>query len=408
MVVQKHTEDRTMAFFSSIQQAPEDPILGLTKLFREDTRETKVNLGVGAYKTAEGLPLILNSVRKAESRILQKDLNHEYPPIDGLSDFCQALARTVFGRACESLQSGRMAFAQTVGASGALRMIGEFLREHVTREIYISNPTWGNHAALFSHAGLEVKRYTYYDPETRGLDFSGLCQSIREIPKGSAILFQSACHNPTGVDPTPEQWAEICACVQERGLLPIFDCAYLGFGQGIKQDRTSLRIFIDAGLEMFVAVSCSKNFGLYGERTGMLSVVSRDKEESQRVMSSFRKLMRACYSMPPIHGALIVKMILEDQVLRSEWKKELENMCGRIVEMRKALVSGLIAKSSRDFSFMSSQRGMFSYSGFHREQALRLREEFGIYMLDSGRINVAGLNSRNIDYVVEAMVAVLD
>ncbi len=396
-----------MSFFESVEGAPDDPILSLGVKCAQDEREQKVNLGVGAYKTAEGVPLVLSSVRRAECRILEQKLNKEYLQIDGLQEYIQAMLKLLYGKHCSALAERRICGVQSVGGSGALRVAGEFLRSFVTDRIYLSSPTWANHPACFAAAGLKVGAYGYYNEETKSFDFAAMMQSLKEIPERSAVLLQACCHNPTGCDPTFEQWKEISSLMKERHLFPLFDSAYQGFGEGLKQDAAIIRHFVEQGHLLISCSSCSKNFGLYGERTGLLSAVCKNKEEAQRVLSQFKKIVRANYSNPPVNGARIVAKILTSTDLRSEWIEELGNMRMRIQEMRKALVSELQALGGDfDFSFMHRQQGMFSYSGLSAKQVEQLQEEFAIYMPKNGRINIAGLSNQNISYVAKAVVEV--
>ena len=397
-----------MAFFDQIKEAPDDPILSLSLKFKADSRDPKVNLGVGAYKTAEGKSKVLNAVRKAEASLLEKELPKEYLQIDGDQRYQQAVSQLIFGRDAEPITSSRIAVVQTVGGSGALRLAGEFLSSSGVTDIFMSNPTWANHKPLFSSGGLAIHSYPYYDQNQKGLDFSGMCEAIGSMPKGSAILLHACCHNPTGVDLTLEQWRELSQLIKARGLLPVFDSAYQGFDEGLQEDAQAIRLFVDDGHKMLVCSSNSKNFGLYGERIGALSIVATDKVEAVRLKSELKRLIRANYSTPPCNGARIVSSIMESTELYSEWKEELAHMCGRIKEMRKALVAGLMAKSEDvDFAFMGTQRGMFSYSGLNGDQVDCLQKEYAIYMPRSGRINIAGLNERNVDYVVTSILSVL-
>ncbi|NGX43269.1 MAG: Aspartate aminotransferase [Chlamydiae bacterium] len=397
-----------MSFFKSIEMPPEDPILHLSVMFAGDNRSQKVNLGVGAYKNTEGKPQVLSCVRQAEAIILEKHLNKEYLPIQGNSDYISASLKLVFGENSPELASGRIFGAQTLGGTGALRVGGELLaKNQVSETIFLSDPTWPNHKPIFARAGMKLDTYPYYDERHRSLNYSGMCESIKRMPAGSTIILQPCCQNPTGLDPSMEQWKEISQLVRQKQLIPFFDFAYQGFDQGVEQDAQVVRYFVQEGHEMLVASSFSKNFGLYGERVGMLSVVCADIDTTARVGGQIKQVIRGNYSMPPLQGQRIVTTILQSPELKKEWEHELANMRDRIKEMRSTLLSGLMAKGASEFEFLGKQTGMFSYSGLNPDQVHRLQSEHGIYMPGSGRINVAGLNSQNMDYVINSMLAVL-
>ncbi len=391
-----------MTFFTSVEGAPDDPIFSLGAACKADDREKKVNLGVGAYKTAEGAPLVLSSVRKAEALLLDRGLDKSYLQMDGIPEFRSSLLKLLFGHQCQAIAEHRFASAQTVAGSGALRIAGEFIRAHVSDTIYLSTPTWANHEPCFLAAGLRTEYYPYYDTKTKGFDFAGMMNTLKEIPAGSVVLLQACCHNPTGTDPTFEQWKEICALMKERRLMPLFDAAYQGFGAGLEEDAKVVRHFVSEGHLLMCCISCSKNFGLYGERVGLLGALCSNPAEANRVGSQIKKLIRSNYSNPPLHGARIVTEILGASELKAEWMEELGNMRTRIQEMRKAFVSQLLAIGG-EYSFMRNQLGMFSYTGLTGAQVNFLREEHAIYMPQSGRINVAGLNSDNLDHVTQAI-----
>lgn len=396
-----------MSFFDEIPLLPPDPILGLPILFAAESRPNKVNLGIGSYKTAEGLPLVLNSVRKAENLILQRHLNKEYLPIDGDSEFLKCALQLIFGGELSSIESERLYASQTLGGSGALRIAGEFFSKLINSNIFLPQPSWLNHKPLFERGGMNVGSYPYFDPKTHLLDFKGMCQAINNLPPASIILLHASCHNPTGVDPTLEQWRELSGLIKKRGLFPFFDFAYQGFGDSIEADAQSVRLFAREGHEMMVAYSFSKNFGLYGERVGLLSVLTSEPKTKPKIASQVSTLIRGNYSNPPLQGARIVSTILKSHELTLDWKGELKNMCERIKEMRKALVAALLVRGhDRNFDFILKQNGLFSFIGLSKEQVDRLRSEYAIYMPSNGRINLAGLNTQNIEYFVQALLSV--
>lgn len=392
---------RDMNFFDSIKQADPDPILRLTSDFQADPREKKVNLGVGVYKTEDLSPLILHSVKLAEERLLQKETSKDYLPIDGFQDYVVLTKNLVFG---ESLD--RVRGVQTVGATAALRVGGEFLKLHTNSErVYLPDPTWVNHKRIFLDAGLEVHSYPYFDRISHKLDYDRLRDALYHMQSGSVVLFHGCCHNPTGMDPSLEQWQDICSVAKERELLPFFDFSYQGFGNNLQQDARAVRLFMQSGMQYMVAVSHSKNFGLYAERTGALFCICTSNEESVRVGSVLNMIVRGIYTSPPCHGARIVTTILQDESLRGIWMEELANIRDRITSMRKKLVSLLKLRSSK-FDFMATQNGMFSYTCLNPDSAKKLTAEFGIYLPSDGRINVAGLNEKNVEYVADAIIRV--
>ncbi|MFI5343800.1 MAG: aromatic amino acid transaminase [Chlamydiales bacterium] len=396
-----------MSFFDEIPLLPDDPILGLPILFAAEPRPNKVNLGIGSYKTAEGLPLVLNSVRKAENLIVQRHLNKEYLPIDGDAEFLKCALQLIFGGELSSIEPERLYASQTIGGSGALRVAGELFSKLISRNIFLPQPSWPNHKPLFERGGMNVGSYPYFDPKTHLLDFKGMCQAINNLPPASIILLHASCHNPTGVDPTAEQWRELSGLIKKRGLFPFFDFAYQGFGDSIEADAQSVRLFASEGHEMMVAYSFSKNFGLYGERVGLLSVLTSQSKAKPKIASQIKTLIRGNYSSPPLQGARIVSTILKSHELTLDWKGELSNMSERIIEMRKALVAALLVKGhDRNFDFILKQNGLFSFIGLTKEQVDRLRSEYAIYMPSNGRINLAGLNTQNIEYFVQALLSV--
>jgi aspartate/tyrosine/aromatic aminotransferase len=397
-----------MPFFNDIPQLPDDPILGLPIAFAADPRPNKINLGVGSYKTAEGYPLVLNSVRKAESLLVQKHLTKEYLPIEGDAEFLRYALQLLLGTESNLWQSGRFFAAQTVGGASALRIGGEFLAKLVSKTIFLSQPSWSNHKSIFEKSGLNVGSYPYFDPKTHLLDYQGMLEAIKNMPPGSVILLHGCCHNPTGIDPTFEQWKELSNLIKKQRLIPFFDIAYQGFGQGLDEDAQSIRYFINEGHEMLIAYSFSKNFGIYGERVGFLTVISSQADQVPRIGSQIKNLIRGNYSNPPLHGARIVSTILKSHELTLEWTTELGNMCERVKEMRKALIAALLVHGQdRNFTYMHQQNGLFSFSGLNPEQVQALRKEKAIYMPSNGRINIAGLNTQNVSYVAEALLSVI-
>lgn len=398
-----------MSFFSGLEMMPDDPILSLPILFNADSREKKVNLGIGAYRTAEGKPMVLSCVRKAEAALLEAKENKEYLPIEGDRSYIEEALKLIFGKESSRLRNEEIFAIQTVGGSGALRIAGEFLAQGISNQhIYLSNPSWPNHKQIFSRAGLKIEHYPYYDLSKHCLDLSGFCKRISEMPPRSILLIQASCHNPTGVDPSFVQWQELSALIQKHSIIPFFDLAYQGFGEGIEQDVKAVRYFVEQGHELLVASSYSKNFGLYSERVGLLSIVTHDKENAKCVGSQVKQIIRGNYSNPPSHGARIVATILQSESLKKEWMEEVKRMRERIQNMRQAFAFGLMTRQKmKDFSFIHKQNGIFSYSGLSSDQVMRLRQEYGIYMPLDGRINVAGLNGNNLNDVIEAILAVL-
>lgn len=396
-----------MTVFDSLEEAPGDPILDLNIAYKQDTRDSKVNLSVGAYKDSEGLPFVLNCVRNAEKLVFKQHLNKEYPPISGNKEYSEASISLVFGK---NFLAERVFGAQTLGGTGALRIGGEFLaRNTICSTIYLSDPTWGNHLSIFRNAGLNLDTYNYYDPLNHTVNFKAMCESIRKIPSNSAILLQPCCHNPTGTDLTYSQWEELCFLIKEQKIIPFFDLAYQGFDKGLEEDAKVIRLFAQHHPSILVASSYSKNMGLYGERAGHLAILCKDDKIAHIVGSHVKRIIRASYSMPPLHSGRIVAAILTTDSLKKEWIEELGNIRGRIQEMRRILFAGLSAKGQGEtFEYLTHQTGMFSFSGMNPDQTHRLKEKQGIYMLKNGRINIAGLNSENIDYFVDAILAIYE
>jgi aromatic-amino-acid transaminase len=389
--------------------APRDPILGVTEAFNADKNPNKVNLGVGVYYDDNGKVPLLECVRKAEAQLMEKLAPRTYLPIDGIAAYDKAVQDLVFGADSAVVQEKRAVTVQALGGTGALKLGADFLKRFAPNaQVYISDPSWENHRALFESAGFIVNNYAYYDPATRGVNFAGMLNALKEMPAGSIVVLHACCHNPTGADLTNEQWSEVINMVTQRGLIPFLDMAYQGFGDGIDEDGQVVRRFAAAGGPLFVSNSFSKSFSLYGERVGALSIVAASAEEAARVLSQLKRVIRTNYSNPPTHGGQVVAITLTTPELRKLWEDELAGMRVRIRQMREALVAKLKEKvSAQDFGFVTRQRGMFSYSGLTKEQVTRLREEFSIYAVDTGRICVAALNTRNIDTVVDAIAKVL-
>ncbi|XP_067136947.1 aspartate aminotransferase, mitochondrial [Centruroides vittatus] len=398
---------RSSSWWSHVEMGPPDPILGVSEAFKKDTNPKKINLGVGAYRDDQGKPYVLPSVRKAEEKMLQQKLDKEYTTIAGIAEFCQAAAKLAFGDNSIVIKEGLNATAQGISGTGSLTIGAYFLRDFFkgNKEIYMPTPTWGNHIPLFKRAGFAVKQYRYYDPKTCGFDFNGALQDIAKIPEQSVILLHACAHNPTGVDPKPEQWKEISKIIKNRNLFPFIDMAYQGFASGdCDHDAMALRQFVDDGHQLALAQSFAKNMGLYGERVGAFSMVCENKDEAQRVMSQMKIIIRPTYSNPPIHGARIAAMVLNDPDLRREWLKDVKGMADRIIGMRQKLRDGLKREgSTRDWQHITDQIGMFCYTGMNQEQVERLIKDFSVYLTKDGRISVAGVSSNNVDYLAHAM-----
>jgi aromatic-amino-acid transaminase len=397
------------SLFGAVELAPRDPILGVSEAFVADTNPDKVNLGVGVYCDDNGKVPLLECVRRAERALTDKGAPHPYVPIDGIPAYDKAVRAMLLGEDSEIVQSGRAFTIQALGGTGGLRVGADFLRRFAPgSKVWISDPSWENHRALFEAAGFEVGTYTYYDAATRGLDFPGMIASLEKLPAGAIVVLHACCHNPTGVDPTPEQWQRVLGVVRGRGLVPFLDMAYQGFAEGVVADGAIVRRFAATPGPLLVASSFSKSFSLYGERVGALTVVAGDKDEAARVLSQVKRIVRANYSNPPSWGGQIVTAVLTSPELIELWDRELGQMRERIKTVRAELVKRVGAKlPGRDFSYVTRQRGMFSYSGLTKEQVARLRAEFSVYAIDSGRVCVAALNSRNIAYVADALAAVL-
>lgn len=396
-----------MSRFEHVQKMPDDPILKLPLLFAADSRSNKVNLGIGAYKNNEGKSVVLSAVSKAEQQLAESKLDKEYPPISGLPNFNAAVEKLIYGSDIQASAGKQLFTMQTLGGTGALRIGNQLLATVGLSQIYVPQPTWPNHPLILKYAGMQAKTYTYYDKEKHTLNFDRMCADIQQMPENSVILLHGCCHNPSGVDPSKEQWKELSQIILKQKLLPFFDLAYHGLAQGLEPDSFPLRYFIEQGHEIFLAYSCSKNFGLYGERVGALSLLTKDPSATERLASHCRQIVRANYSMPPLHGARIVTAILNDESLKAEWVTELTEMRKRIHDIRKTLVKKLEMKGITHLEMLENDHGLFSYVGLAGDQPEHLLKDYGIYMPSDGRINVAGLNTNNMDYVVDAFASVL-
>lgn len=397
--------------FAHVVRAPEDPILGVTVAYNNDSSPVKVNLGVGAYRTEEGKPLVPNVVRRAE-QMLVNDTSRvkEYLSITGIADFNKLSAKLIFGADSPAIKENRVTTVQCLSGTGSLRVGAEFLARHYHEHtIYIPQPTWGNHPKIFTLAGLSVKYYRYYDPATRGLDFQGLLDDLTAAPVGAIVLLHACAHNPTGVDPTIDQWEKIRQLMRSKGLLPFFDSAYQGFASGkLDADAQSVRMFVADGGECLAAQSYAKNMGLYGERVGALSIVCKDSDVASKVESQLKMVIRPMYSNPPIHGASIVATILKDRQMYDEWTVELKAMADRIISMRQQLYAAMQARGTPgDWSHIIKQIGMFTFTGLNAEQVSFMTSEYHIYMTSDGRISMAGLSSRTVPHLADAMHAAI-
>ncbi|KUM05243.1 aspartate/tyrosine/aromatic aminotransferase [Chromobacterium subtsugae] len=399
----------TSSIFAGVELAPRDPILGLNEAFNADARDTKVNLGVGVYSDDNGKIPLLGAVKAAEKARLEALPARGYQPIEGPAAYDKAVQNLLFGQDSELLAAGRVVTAQALGGTGALKIGADFLKRlNPASKVYISDPSWENHRALFESAGFQVENYPYYEAASRGVDFAAMKSHLAALDAGSVIVLHACCHNPTGADMSAAQWDEVVAVCRERGLVPFLDMAYQGFADGIEADALAVRLFAASGMQFLVASSFSKSFSLYGERVGALSIVTAGKDESARVLSQLKRVIRTNYSNPPIHGAAIVAAVLSSPELRQQWEDELAGMRDRIRAMRLRLLAAIKAHGAAvDFSFVTAQRGMFSYTGLSAAQVERLRAEFGIYAVSTGRICLAALNSKNVDYVAAAIAAVI-
>ncbi|TPG23031.1 amino acid aminotransferase [Variovorax guangxiensis] len=398
-----------MSMFTAVEMAPRDPILGLNEQFAADGNPKKVNLGVGVYYDDNGKLPLLACVKAAEEDMMKTPTARGYLPIDGIVAYDNAVKGLVFGTDSEPVTSGRVATIQAIGGTGGLKVGADFLKKlSPDAKVLISDPSWENHRALFTQAGFVVESYPYYDADKRGVNFDGMLAALNAAAAGTIVVLHACCHNPTGYDITAAQWDQVIAAVKAKNLTPFLDMAYQGFGHGIAEDGAVIGKFVDAGLSFFVSTSFSKSFSLYGERVGALSVLCQDKDEAARVLSQLKIAIRTNYSNPPIHGGAVVAAVLNDPARRAVWEKELAEMRVRIKAMRQTLVDGLKAAGvKQDMSFITTQIGMFSYSGLTKDQMVRLRNEFGVYGTDTGRMCVAALNSKNIDYVCQSIAKVI-
>jgi aspartate/tyrosine/aromatic aminotransferase len=395
--------------FQSIEAAPVDPILGLTDAFKAETRPGKINLGVGVYQDEKGVTPVLPSVVEATRRVTSTEKTKSYLPIPGAPEYGAAVQLLMLGSGHEVLVSDRASTSHTPGGTGALRVVGDFLKNNFPgATIWMTDPTWANHPAIFAAAGVKTGTLPYFDAKTNGLAFDAFLGALKKLPAGDAVLLHGCCHNPTGIDPTVEQWRQIAAALAERKVLPVLDFAYQGFGVGVDEDAAGLREFCTPGAELIVCSSFSKNFGLYRERVGGVTFIAKDADRRGVVQSQVNRVIRTIYSNPPAHGAALVTTILADAELKKQWLGELEHMRNRINGMRTLLVEKLAQHGAKgDYSFIQQQRGMFSFSGLGKEQVAKLRERDAIYMVGSGRINVAGITPSNVDALAKAIVSVL-
>jgi len=395
--------------FDKVVAAPADPILGLTELFKKDTRAEKINLGVGIYKDEQGTTPVLATVKKAEAALLKSEKTKSYLTIEGTAEYGLAVQKLLFGEQSDIVVSKKAKTAQAPGGTGALRVAGEFIKRQLgVPKIWISNPTWANHNGVFTAAGLETVQYGYYNAETKEKDFAAMVADLQQATEGDIVLLHGCCHNPTGIDPTQDEWLELAKLCAEKKLLPLFDFAYQGFAKGVEEDAAGLRTFAKYNKEILVASSFSKNFGLYNERVGAFTLVAESEEVAATAFSQVKAIIRSIYSNPPAHGAAVVTYILNNAELRAEWEQEVAEMRDRIQEMRSLFVETLKANGvTEDFSFIERQNGMFSFSGLTKEQVERLKQEFGIYIVGSGRISVAGMTKANMEPLCKGIAAVL-
>ncbi|MEA1952754.1 MAG: amino acid aminotransferase [Planctomycetota bacterium] len=395
--------------FGQLDMAPADPILGLTEAYKQDTNPQKINLGVGVFKDSSGNTPILESVKKAEQQILGTAASKSYSPINGLPEFGTCVRNLIFGPDHEINTSGRALTAHTPGGTGALRVAANFISTYFSdSKIWVSDPTWANHPNIFSAAGIVIEKYPYFDKTTNTINFEGMLETLNAIPKGDILLLHGCCHNPTGLDLSPDQWQKVADIIQQNGIIPLIDFAYHGFAEGLQQDAAGILQCAQPGSELLITSSYSKNFGLYNERVGALTIIGTDPDAAKKAFSHIKKLVRAIYSNPPYHGGAIVTTILQDPDLTKQWQQELKQMRDHINNIRSLFVASLKQKGiTQDFSFIERQRGMFSMSGLTPDQVKTLREQYAIYIVGSGRINVAGMTENNIDYLCQAIVDVL-
>ncbi|KAF7962464.1 aromatic amino acid aminotransferase [Cupriavidus sp. UYMU48A] len=395
--------------FSHVPAYPGDPILSLLEAFQADSREARANLSIGLYYDDDNAIPVLASVREASAFVARQSAPHTYLPMEGMAQFRQALQEVVFGKDCAALRDGRVATIQSVGGSGALRIGAEFLRTYFPGSaVWVSDPTWDNHPVLFAGAGLQVHTYPYYDAQTNDLRFGAMLETIDALPPRSVVLLQPCCHNPTGIDLSRAQWRELIVLLQRRELIPFMDMAYQGFGDGLDDDAWAIRAMVEAGLSFIVSNSFSKNFSLYGERCGGLSFVAQTQEQASLVLGQLKATVRRMYSSPPLHGASLVSAVLNTQHLRTLWETEVASMRGRIARMRASLRQRLEAlRPGTGAEYLTTQRGMFSYTGLRATEVDVLRERHGVYLLSSGRMCVAGLNDGNLEHVAQSIALVV-
>ena len=395
--------------FEKVLAAPADPILGLTEEFKKDARAEKINLGVGIYKNEDGQTPVLATVKKAEAALLENEKTKSYLTIEGTSEYGLAVQKLLFGADAEIGTAQRAKTAQAPGGTGALRVAGEFIKRQLGDvKIWISNPTWANHNGVFSAAGIETAQYSYYNAETKDKDFAGMVADLEKASEGDIVLLHGCCHNPTGIDPTAEEWEVLAKLVAEKKLLPLFDFAYQGFAKGVEEDAAGLRTFAKYNKEILVASSFSKNFGLYNERVGAFTLVAESADVANTAFSQVKSIIRSIYSNPPAHGSAVVTHLLGDAELRADWEAEVAEMRDRIQGMRELFVATLKEQGGdADFTFIERQNGMFSFSGLTKEQVTRLKEEFAIYIVGSGRISVAGMTKSNMLPLCKGIAAVL-
>lgn len=398
----------SVSFFRAIKKIPADPILGLIQTFESDPNPHKVNLAIGVYQDEQGRFRVLDAVRQAEMELIQQGLSKDYLPIDGDAHFVREALKLVLGPQYSKVEDGLVFATQAIGGTSALRIGSEFLKRHVSRQIVLSDPSWPNHQLTFSMAGMQVDFYKYYDPVERQIDFPAMCACLKNYPPGCTVLLQACCHNPTGLDLTVSQWEEISHILKKHSLIPFFDCAYMGFSVSIDEDVQPIRYFAEQGHEMLVALSCSKNFGLYGERVGLIAFFTAGKKNAMNIQSQVKQIIRSLYSNPPRFGVAIVAKILQSPELTELWKQDLQKMRNRIHQMREELTRGLKKHcKNREFSF-NAQQGMFSLTGLSLEQIRFLREEYSLYLLENSRISIPGLTAANLDYVTQAISSIVD
>lgn len=402
---------QTSSRWGHVKMGPKDPILGVSEAFKADPSPEKINLGVGAYRDDDGKPVVLPSVKEAQNRINDANLDNEYAPIVGIQRFNELAVQLAYGEDCQALKDGTVAALQALSGTGSLRLLAAFLKHNWNGDLptcYMSNPTWGNHFPIFEHAGLKTAKYTYYDPKTIGFDMDGMIKDILDAPANSVFVLHATAHNPTGIDPTMEQWKEISAAMMKKGHFVAFDSAYQGFASGdCVKDAASIRQFIADGHKVCLLQSFAKNFGLYGHRVGTFSIMCNDTEEKARVMSQLKILARAIWSNPPIQGARIVQTVLDDPVLKPQWYSEVKGMADRIIKMRTLLKAGLEAEgSTKNWDHITDQIGMFCFSAMTPEMVASLAKDHHIYMTANGRISMAGVTSKNVGPLAKAMHAV--